>query len=331
MGFSKTTNLWSLFFIFSIILAGNLLDFDSQPEKNIDSRWAFGGPEEVAGELGFFVGQSGLLIAEDESLQNEAPVVFDGAAILGSSHPLSNLIPTRDGREVYKVVSGDTLSSIAARFGVSVQTIKWANLDTRSVLKVGEELTILPVSGILYSVRDGDSLESIAVRHQIDPQTIGDYNPGFQKLLDEPGATLVLPYAKPLDNAKELSKNLPSLASYFMLPARGWNWGTLHEYNAVDIADQCSKPIYASAEGLVAEESSNGFWNQGYGNYIMIEHPNGTKTRYAHTDKNLVKVGDYVSQGDPIATIGNTGNTHGPTGCHLHFEVYGARNPFAVR
>ena len=63
----------------------------------------------------------------------------------------------------------------------------------------------------------------------------------------------------------------------------------------------------------------------------MIEHPNGTKTRYAHTDENFVRVGDYIAQGKEIATIGSTGNTHGPTGCHLHFEIYGAKNPFVIR
>lgn len=331
-GFSKTTNLWSLFFIFSVILAGNLFNFESRQDNDVNLLWAFGGPEEAAGELGFFVGQSGFLIPEDTSLESDEPIVFEGAAILGNSHPLSNIIPTRDGLQKYKVQAGDTLSSIAASFGVSVQTIKWANPDTRSILEVSEELTILPVSGILYSVREGDSLESVSIRYRLDPETLKTYNPGYQKILDKPGGTLVLPYAKPLDGAASgYTQNLPRLDSYFMLPARGWNWGTLHQYNAVDIADQCGKPIYASAEGLVIESTDENFWNQGYGNYVMIEHPNGTRTRYAHTDKNLVNVGDYVSQGDPIATIGNTGNTHGPTGCHLHFEVYGARNPFAVR
>ena len=49
---------------------------------------------------------------------------------------------------------------------------------------------------------------------------------------------------------------------------------------------------------------------------------------YYEMEKNFVWVGDYVLQGDLIAYIGNTGNTHGPTGCHLHFDVLGARNPF---
>ena len=111
------------------------------------------------------------------------------------------------------------------------------------------------------------------------------------------------------------------------MPTTGWNWGRLHNYNAVDIANACGTSIYAAAEGLVIDEKSFG-WNGGYGHYVDIEHPNGVITRYAHTEKNSVSVGDYVAQGDVIAYIGNTGLTHGVTGCHLHFEVRGARNPF---
>jgi murein DD-endopeptidase MepM/ murein hydrolase activator NlpD len=292
--------------------------------------FGFGGPVENSEEnAGFFQGSAA--IGTEGVYEKDNSFVFDGALILGNSHPLSNLIPTRDGLQKYKVADGDSLSGIAARFGISLSTVKWANPGIRSVIRPGEEITILPVSGVLYPTKDGDSLESIAGRYQIDPETIRDYNPGFQKILDAPGEFLVLPYAKPAGSTLSVSQNLPNLASYFVLPASGWNWGRLHESNAVDIADQCSKPIYASADGLVIEDSDEGYWNQGHGNYVILEHPNGTRTRYSHTSKNLVGVGDYISAGDHIALIGNTGNTHGPTGCHLHFEVHGARNPFAVR
>lgn len=122
-----------------------------------------------------------------------------------------------------------------------------------------------------------------------------------------------------------------SASRYFILPASGLNWGRLHFDNAVDIADLCGRPVKAAAEGLVIEEFSNSRWNNGYGNYVLIEHPNGTKTRYAHTLKNSVRLGDYVSQGQLIALIGNTGNAKGATGCHLHFEVLGAPNPFVIK
>lgn len=118
-------------------------------------------------------------------------------------------------------------------------------------------------------------------------------------------------------------------AAYFAPPTIGWNWGKLHHYNAVDIANRCGTPIYASAEGFIIEEDSTGNWNDGYGNYIKIEHPNNTQTLYAHLEKSAVSISQHVKAKDFIGYIGNTGNTDGPTGCHLHFEVHGAKNPFA--
>ena len=126
-----------------------------------------------------------------------------------------------------------------------------------------------------------------------------------------------------------MASDLPDLRGYFSIPTIGWNWGLLHNYNAVDIANACGTLIYAAAEGVV-KESQEG-WNSGYGTYLVINHPNETSTKYAHSKKNLVSVGQYVLRGDLIAYMGNTGNTHGATGCHLHFEVRGAKNPFAFR
>lgn len=116
-----------------------------------------------------------------------------------------------------------------------------------------------------------------------------------------------------------------------MIPTTGKNWGRLHGSNGVDIADICNKNIYATDAGLVIESVANNAWNSGYGNFIRIRHPNGIVTKYAHIKKNIAKVGDYVLQGDPIALIGNTGEVQGVTGCHLHFEVEGATNPFVTK
>ena len=330
----NTASFWPLLLIMAVFGIGQFVRLESETVYNEGQAadFGFGGPVGDSSEqdAGFFLGSASIGTTNEQ--EGESYFVFDGALILGNSHPLSNLIPIRDGLQKYRVQEGESLSEIAARFGISTQTLKWANPDLGFVINPGDEITILPVTGVLYPTKEGDTLESIAGRYQIDPETIKDYNLGFQKILDTPGEILVLPYAKPIgSNVLSVSSNLPNLISYFVLPASGWNWGILHESNAVDIADQCGKPIYASADGLVIEESDEGYWNQGYGNYVILEHPNGTRTRYSHTSENLVGVGDYVSQGDHIALIGNTGNTHGPTGCHLHFEVHGARNPFAVR
>lgn len=119
-----------------------------------------------------------------------------------------------------------------------------------------------------------------------------------------------------------------NLSGYFTMPVIGFNFGNLHNYNAIDIASACGSSIAAAADGVVIEEDE-GNWNGGYGSFIKIEHPNGTKTLYAHNSENSVKAGDIISQGEEIAKVGKTGNVSGPTGCHLHFEVYGAVNPFA--
>lgn len=117
--------------------------------------------------------------------------------------------------------------------------------------------------------------------------------------------------------------------------AGGWNWGMLHEHNAIDIAAPCGTPIHAFAEGIVVAEGRPKFWNEGYGGFVEIEHKDAQGklylTRYAHTQENVVGVSlkKYVLVGQVVALLGRTGNVHGPTGCHIHFEVRGAKNPFA--
>jgi len=286
---------------------------------------------------------SGATDDSDAAVNNQSPVdafnspsggeqinfvIVDSAYLLNKSNPLSDILPTRDGLLIYKVQKGDNLAKIAANFGISLNTILWANKNLNSnSLKIGQEIIILPVSGVLYDIQPGDTLESIAEKYSVDAQKIISYNAGLSPAKLESRNSIIIPYAKPIKSSYYVSA-LPEYPGYFAIPTTGWNWGQLHNYNAVDIANACGTPVYASAEGLVTEQSSYG-WNEGYGSFIFIEHPNNTKTRYAHLQKSLASVGDYVSQGDLIGYIGNTGKTHGVTGCHLHFEVYGAKNAFA--
>ncbi len=255
-------------------------------------------------------------------------VVVDGDSVLNAANPLSTILPTRDGLLVYKVQKGDTLSKIAANLGISLNTIFWANKNLGSSIRPGQEIVILPVSGVLHQIEEGDTLDSIAEFYGVPREKIRQNNKQVLNTGLRVGTSLVIPGAKPKKSATVLSiADLPNYPGYFIIPTTGWNWGQLHYYNAVDIANACGTPIYAAAEGLVIKENSYGY-NDGYGRSVDIEHPNGAISRYAHTQKNNASVGDYVAQGDLIAYIGNTGKTHGPTGCHLHFEIRGARNPF---
>lgn len=99
------------------------------------------------------------------------------------------------------------------------------------------------------------------------------------------------------------------ISSYF-----GSRWGDIH--GAIDISNGRvnGKPIIASDGGKVVEAG----WHYSYGYYVLIDHGNGFKTRYAHCSALKVKVGQRVAQGEYIANVGNTGNSYG---AHLHFEI----------
>jgi len=239
---------------------------------------------------------------------------------------------SRSGMISYQVQRGDNLSQIAAYFGISIDTIVSANPGIRvNSLKVGDTLNILPTSGVIYKSKSGDTLVSISGAFGIPQDKIQQFNPSINFNQLDPGVSIVIPGGKNIQLASQ-SAGLPNLNSQFIMPAAGYNWGILHHYNAVDIANSCGTPVVASAEGLVVPDDSipdtTDGWNAGYGNFVLIEHPFGqsVKTRYAHLSKILVQVGDYVKQGQEIGLMGETGDA---TGCHVHFEVYGAENPFA--
>lgn len=258
-------------------------------------------------------------------------IIIGDSAVLNTGNPQSSVIIHRDGLVIYKVQLGDTLSKIAANFNINLDTIYTANkgLQNKS-LSLGQEIKILPISGIIHEVKEGESLSSIAALYDISETRILKYNSKVINSGLSVGSSLIIPDVKSKSQIGLASSViLPDFIGYYAMPTTGWNWGKLHNHNAVDIANACGTPIYASAEGLVVDVQSSGSWSEGYGNFILIEHPNSTKTRYSHNQRNVVSAGDYVVQGDTIAYIGNTGLTHGPTGCHVHFEVLGARNPFA--
>ncbi len=243
---------------------------------------------------------------------------------------------------VYVVRPGDTLSEIGDMFGVSVNTIIWAN-DLKSAADVhpGDTLIILPVSGIEHTVAKGDTLASLAKKYGADANEIAQYNgldPQAPLLVGSsviiPGGELATPVpssARPIVRGRAvyepyLGGSGPAVQGYFGNPLPG---GVItqgiHGWDAVDIGAQRGAPIYAAAAGTVIIARNNGGWNGGYGNYVVITHDNGAQTLYAHMMHAVVSPGRPVARGQLIGYVGMTGMTTGP---HLHFEVRGAANPF---
>lgn len=332
--FFKETASGSVVLVFGLILLAHCTVF---PAKNnsedcfFDWRGIADGPKKA------FSAATPTNPLDCPAKNNSAEENFAGFVLLENSsmadpmNPLNNVRLTQDGLMLYQIQPGDALAGIAAKFGITAKTILWANNGLNSSrLKPGLEIVILPVEGILHDIKEGETLDSVATVYDIDIEEIKKFNPKFQEILSTNGGRLLIPHRQPLKNAPYDSSAyiLPNLGNYFKMPVSGWNWGRLHEYNAVDIANRCGTTVVSAAEGLIVEAAENG-WNQGYGNYLKIEHPNKTHTLYSHLNKIMVEQNEYVLAGTPIGLMGNTGNAHGPTGCHLHFEIYGAKNTFA--
>ncbi|MQA12506.1 MAG: peptidoglycan DD-metalloendopeptidase family protein [Pseudonocardiaceae bacterium] len=106
----------------------------------------------------------------------------------------------------------------------------------------------------------------------------------------------------------------------FVVPAEGTftsgfgaRWGTSHM--GIDIANAIGTPIVAAADGVVLEVGPA----SGFGNWVRIQHDDGTVTVYGHISSYSVSEGERVKAGDEIAAMGNEGQSTGP---HLHFEVW---------
>lgn len=254
----------------------------------------------------------------------------------GNSFLPSPVAGTLSGNEIlkYEVQLGDTPSAIAARFGISVDSLLWSNgLQGEDNIYPGQELTLPPINGVVYKVQRGDTVSSLALKFSVSSQDIIDFN-----LLEESSDLhisdiLIIPDGKVRKETpvKHLAKNLPQLDDYFVRPTSGRISQGLHPHNAIDVANSCGTLIYSAAPGIIEAAKTSG-WNGGAGNYIKIKHPNGTYTLYAHLGDVYVQTGDQVERGAKIGLMSYTGRTvpKGPTGCHLHFSVYGAKNPLAA-
>jgi LysM repeat protein len=236
-----------------------------------------------------------------------------------------------DGGEqisLYVVREGDSLSQIATMFGVSVNTILWANeLNARSAIRAGQELIILPVTGVRHTVAKGETIQSIAKQYKGDVADILAFNGLNDSSRLSAGEHLLIPGGEivaPKPTSKPVAGGATGVAGLVHPVPGAVKTQGIHGYNGVDLAAAVGTNVRAAASGRVIVSKSGG-WNGGYGNYIVIDHPNGTQTLYAHLSRNSVASGATVSVGQAIGAVGNTGRS---TGAHLHFEVRGARNPF---
>ncbi len=239
----------------------------------------------------------------------------------------------RDKVITYSVEKGDTVGTIARKFGISSDTIKWANdVDSVDFLSIGQELKILPVSGVVHKVVPGETIYSIAEKYSTNAQGIVDFP--FNTFADPEtfamvaGQIIIVPGGvEPSQQATYVRKPEVYVATGIApVGSNGWYFpveGAISQYAswyhmAIDIAGPVGTPVYAAHSGTV-EQVIVGVWDGGYGNSVWVNDGGGIKTHYAHLSGTNVSAGQDVVGGQTI--VGFRGNTGRSTGSHTHFEI----------
>ena len=281
-------------------------------------------------------------VPEAHAVETAAPIfvreAVGGSPLLESGALLRAPVPftqipdrPREGVITYTVQLEDTVLAIAEQFHLNPNTIIWANQEDLSqpfFMEVGQSLRIPPVDGVLHTVTDKDSLDSIAKKYRVEVDKIVAFPANNLASADAsltPGSLLIVPdgdRTPPQAPAVARAPSAPWRASNFVWPAYGRITQGYYSYHpAIDIGAPLGTTAVAGDEGIVAVA---GWSNVGYGNYVVIRHPDGYVTLYGHLSRIDVSQGDYVARGQQIGAVGSTGRSTGP---HLHFEVStGGRN-----
>lgn len=227
----------------------------------------------------------------------------------------------------YVVQQGDTISKIAQQFGISIDTVKWANDIKNDSLSIGQTLKIPPVTGIVVKVKEGETIYSIAKKYKSDAQNIVNFP--FNEFSDPEtfalnvGQTLIVPggvqpEAAPIAAPAQVFVDASGAqgTGQFLWPTSGIITQYPSWYHmAFDIANPGGPGIAAADSGIVTLVQ---YLKYDYGQHVIISHGNGMSTLYAHMQAIYVKPGDKVTRGQVIGKMGSTGRS---TGTHLHFEI----------
>ncbi|MFA6347969.1 MAG: M23 family metallopeptidase [Candidatus Paceibacterota bacterium] len=337
---------------FAFLLAVSINPFEKSKNGNV---WADQVSEFINLDQGLLPASGALLVSDNGVASPISSPLFVSSENFATLMQEDTNSEEQNNIIKYTVQKGETISEIAEKFSISTETILLANELSSMKIKEGQELIILPISGVMHMVEKGETAESIAKQYGSNSERIAEFNNLNEKKDVFLGDLLIIPDGKPVkvsssnvaggkkqadeDYIPPIVENTPQIESAFITPTKGmltqgahysYTSGGKNYYTAVDIANDIGTPVVAAAAGTV--QIVKKIWP--YGNYITILHDSGVTTLYSHLSAFAEGAlpGQRVSQGQTIAYMGNTGHIiafKGGNGSHLHFEVRGGANPLA--
>ena len=284
--------------------------------------------------------ETGILDMEFVERVNVFENYVDADQIADVDEQVAEVTKEKESNKIYVVESGDCLSVIALDHDTKVADIMALNgLENADSLREGQELIIaVPEPDLKIRLTVGEVYEEDYEEEPVIKENDSWYT-NQEEVLEEGVAghrerNDIVVYENGAEVSRELAHQKIMTAAKAAVVERGTivpptyikplaggrftsgfgrRWGRMHK--GVDWACPIGTTVYASCAGTVIQASYNG----GYGNNVVISHADGRLTRYAHNSKLLVKVGQKVEQGEPIALSGSTGRSTGP---HVHFEIY---------
>lgn len=273
-----------------------------------------------------------------ENISTESSLSAGTVFAASGGGALADLIDPLLPHTYHTIRAGDTITGLAAAYGILEETILDNNLEAHDDHLEEGQLLLLPLEdGILHSVGRGETLASIVEQYDnIDTETITAFRPNnlFDGRELEAGSYVLLPGAErkppPPPPVVESDGNWygppPPSDGTFRLPLAGWNAitdtfgtyrgvGRIHEGIDLGLWGYWKSPIFASCAGTVTRVE---WWNYSYGYHVIVNCGDGWETLYAHFSDISVVWGQEVEQGEVLGISGSTGFS---TGEHLHFEI----------
>lgn len=253
----------------------------------------------------------------------------------------------KEQKTIYEVVSGDTLSGISNKVGISIDDIVALNdglESSNSTIHVGDELIItvpkpeLSVQFDSLAYYEGTYEADVIYIYNDDWYTtkevvLQDPTSGYHKAVERTTylngdiiKTDVIKEEIIVEAVPKIVEKGTKIPPTYIWPCSSWRItsyfgyrtatirGMTSNHQAIDIGMPIGSGVWASCGGVV----SHAGWMSSYGYCVFIEHPDGKQTRYAHMSRVSVSKGQTVVQGQKIGLSGNTGVSTGP---HLHFEM----------